>query len=185
MLSPSADADELIEAPFDFEGYHYAWAYTTMEEHPYTLTKTMTETMSVETAKNDLSLILAELAPTLPFDDGEFSGELALDHMTIHTEAAGYETRRSTVSETKVIGSLPSNDMLYIPATTLKNGKTLNLASVDWQVSATALVGEELVPSQYQAVATYTGFSSYQTATGYVTTAEYKGAVTAEGVEDI
>ncbi len=185
VLSPSADADELIEAPFDFEGYHYSWAYTTMKERPYTLTKTLTETVTVETAKNDLSLILAELAPTLPFDDGEFSGELALDHTTIQTEAAGYETRRSTVSETKVISSLPSNDMSYIPATTLKNGKTLNLASVDWQVSATALVGEELVPSQYQAVATYTGSGSYQAATGYVTTAEYKGTVTAEGIEDI
>ena len=185
VLAPSVDADELIEAPFDYEGYHYAWAYTTKEEHPYTLTKTMTDTVTVETAKNDLSLILAELTPTLPYDDGEYSGELALDHTTLQTEAAGYETRRSTVSETKVIDSLPSNDMSYVPSTTLKNGKTLNLASVDWQVSATALVGEELVPSQYQAVATYTGSSSYQTATGYVTTAEYKGTVTAEGIEDI
>ena len=84
-----------------------------------------------------------------------------------------------------MIPNLASNDMSYVPATTVKNGKTLNLANVDWQVTGTALVGEELIPSQYQAVATYTGSSSYQAATGYVTTAEYKGEVTAAGIENI
>lgn len=139
----------------------------------------------METARNDLTEILELLAPTIEYDDGEYRGELSLDHTSLRTEAAGYETRRSSVSETKVIPNLASNDMSYIPATTVKNGKTLNLAGVDWQVTGTALVGEDLVPSQYQAVATYTGSSSYQAATGYVTTAEYKGEVTAEGIENV
>ena len=66
-----------------------------------------------------------------------------------------------------------------------KNGKTLTLANVEWQVTGTALVGEALVPAQYQAVATYSASSSYQAATGYVTTAEYHGTVTSEGVDSI
>ena len=182
---PSADPDTLREAAFDYDGYHYTWAYTTKEEHPFLLTKSASETVTVETAKNELTAILEQLAPIIEYDDGEYRGELSLDHTTLHTEASGYETRRSSVSETKVIPNLASNDMSYVPATTVKNGKTLNLAGVDWQVTGTALVGEELVPSQYQAVATYTGSSSYQAATGYVTTAEYKGEVTAAGIENI
>ena len=170
LLPATEDLDALREEPFDYEGYHYAWAYTTKTEHPFNMSKTATETVTVETAKNDLTQILDQLAPTIAYDDGEYSGELALDHTTLHTEAAGYETRRSTITETKTIGQLSSNDMSYIPATA---------------VTGTALVGEELVPSQYQAVATYTGSSSYQAATGYVTTAEYKGEVTAEGIENI
>ena len=75
--------------------------------------------------------------------------------------------------------------MSYVPATTVKNGKTLTLANVEWQVTGTALVGEALVPAQYQAVATYSASSSYQAATGYVTTAEYHGTVTSEGVDSI
>jgi len=185
VLPPSADPDALREGSFDYEGYHYTWAYTTKEDNPYLLTRSATETVTVETSKNDLTVILEQLAPTISYDDGEYRGELSLDHTTLRTEAAGYETRRSSVSETKVIPNLASNDMSYVPATTLKNGKTLSLANVDWQVTGTALVGEELVPSQYQAVATYTGSSSYQAATGYVTTAEYKGEVTAEGIENI
>lgn len=185
VLPPNGDADALREAPFIYEGYRYTWAYTTKEEHPFTLVKTVTETVEVETAKDDLTQILAQLAPSLPYDDGEYAGELTLDHTTLKTVAAGYETRYSSITETKTIPGLASNDMSYVPGTTVKNGKTLKLANVEWQVTATGLVGEELLPCEYQAVATYTGSSSYQAATGYVTTAEYKGEVTASGIENV
>lgn len=104
---------------------------------------------------------------------------------TLSTEASGYTTKYSKTTETKVIGNLDRNDMSYVPPTTVKNGKTLTLANVEWQVTGTALVGEALVPAQYQAVATYSASSSYQAATGYVTTAEYHGTVTLEGVDSI
>lgn len=82
------------------------------------------------------------------------------------TEDPRYTTKYSKTTETKVIGNLDRNDMSYVPATTVKNGKTLSLANVDWQVTGTALVGESLVPSQFQAVATYSATSSYKAATG-------------------
>ena len=47
--------------------------------------------------------------------------------------------------------------MSYVPATTVKNGVTLKLADVEWQVTGTDLVGEVLTPSSFQAIATYTG----------------------------
>lgn len=184
-LSPEVDPEALQEADFDYDGYHYAWSYTTKEEHPYLDTKAAVETVTVETAKNDLGLILEQLAPTIAYDDGEYTGELALDHTTLATVAAGYTTKYSTVTETKVIGNLDRNDMSYVPATTVKNGKTLSLANVEWQVTGTALVGEALVPSLYQAVATYSASSSYNAATGYVTTAEYHGEVSSAGVESV
>ena len=185
LLPATGDPDALREEPFDYEGYHYAWAYTTKTEHPFNMSKTATQTVTVETAKNDLTQILDQLAPTIAYDDGEYSGELSLDHTTLKTEASGYDTRRSTTTETKVIPNLASNDMSYVPATTTKNGKTLKLADVDWQVTGTAVVGEDLIPAEYQAVATYSASSSYQVATGYVTTAEYKGQVEASGIKDI
>ena len=184
-LSPEVDPDELKEEDFSYDGYLYTWAYTTKVEHPYLESKTVTETITVNTAKNDLAQILAELSPSMPYEKGGFSGELALDHTTLSTEASGYTTKYSKTTETKVIGNLDRNDMSYVPPTTVKNGKTLSLANVEWQVTGTALVGESLVPAQYQAVATYSASGSYQAATGYVTTAEYRGTVTAEGVGSI
>lgn len=185
VLSPEADPDTLKEPSFDYDGFHYTWAYTTKEEQPYLETKSVTETVTVETSSKDLSAILAELAPSIAYDKDGYTGELALDHTTLVTEAAGYTTKYSTVTDTKVIGNLDRNDMSYVPATTTKNGKTLSLVDVEWQVTGTDLVGEALVPSRYQAVATYSASSSYSAATGYVTTAEYSGEVTAEGIESI
>ena len=184
-LVPDIDPETLKEPSFEYDGFTYTWAYTTKEEHPFLETKDVVEIITVETAKNDLAQILAELTPSIEYDDGSFSGELTLDHTTLTTEAAGYTTKYSKTTETKVIAHLDRNDMSYVPATTVKNGKTLSLANVDWQVTGTTLVGESLVPSQFQAVATYSASNSYKAATGYVTTAEYHGEVTSEGIKNI
>lgn len=101
VLSPEIDPDTLKEPSFDYDGYHYTWAYTTKEEQPYLDTKAVTQTITVETAKNDLAQILAELAPSIPYDQDGFTGELALDHTTLVTEAAGYKPSNLGVTITK------------------------------------------------------------------------------------
>jgi len=184
-LPPGTDPETLKEPSFDYDGFTYTWAYTTKEEHTFLETKDVTEKVTVETATKNLDQILQQLASTIPYDDGEFSGELALDHTTLSTEAAGYATKSGKVTATKTIGPVGRNDMSYVPATTVKDGRTLNLVNVEWQVIGTDLVGDALAPSSYQAVATYSASTSSQVATGYVTTAEYKGAVTASGVKSI
>ncbi len=184
-LPPGTDPESLKEPSFDYDGFTYTWAYTTKEEHTFLETKAVTESVTVETEKKNLDAVLEKLAPTISYDEDGFSGELALDHTTISTEAAGYETRSGKVTATKTIGPLDRNDMSYVPATTVKDGRTLTLSNVEWQVIGTDQVGDMLSPSSYQAVATYSASTSYQVATGYVSTAEYKGTVTSSGVESI
>ena len=138
-LPPGTDPETLKEPSFEYDGFTYTWAYTTKVEHTFLETKAVTETVTVETGKKDLNAVLEQLAPSIPYDDGEFSGELALDHTTITTEAAGYASKSGKVTATKTIGPLDRNDMSYIPATTVKDGKTLTLANVEWQVIGTDL----------------------------------------------
>ena len=184
-VSPEVDAQTLIEEPFQLEGFLYTYADIVKEENLVSERQIHTETVTVETAKKNLDVILKELAPTMEYGDGTWAGILALDHTSINTQAAGYTTGSSTVTATKTIGPLDRNDMSYVPATTVKNGVTLNLSSVEWQVIGTDLTGDVLAPCSYQAVATYTGKSYYSAATGYVTTANYVGEVTHEGVESV
>lgn len=184
-IPPDQDPATLIEEPFELEGFLYTFANIIKTENPVEEAKVHTEVITVETAKKDLSVVLENLEPTLEYDDGVFKGTLALDHTSIVTEAAGYTTKSYTVTETKTIGQLDRNDMSYVPATTVKDGRTLTLANVEWQVTGTDLVGEALMPSSYQAIATYTAKASYNAATGYITTAEYVGEVTHEGIESI
>lgn len=184
-LSPETDPQKLIEEPFVLEGYRYVFADITKTENLVEDTAARRETVTVETEKKDLSTILEQLAPTLAYDDGTYRGTLALDHTSLQTEAAGYTSGRRTLTATKTIGPLDRNDMSYIPATTIQNGRTLTLSNVEWQVTGTDLVGEALVPSSYQAVATYSGNTSYSVATGYITTAEYVGDVSRSEVKSI
>lgn len=167
-IPANQDPQSLIEEPFELGGYLYTFADIVKEENMVDESKSHTETITLETDTDDLAKILDQLKPTIEYDDGVFCGTLALDHTSIHTEASGYATKSYTVSETKTIGQLDRNDMSYVPPTTVKNGRTLSLANVEWQVTGTDLVGETLMPSSYQAVATYSAKASYQAATGYV-----------------
>lgn len=184
-LPPGADPQQLIEEPFDQEGWHYTFADIVKEENQVSDRKYHTETVTLETDSKDLGKILEQLETSLDYDDGTYSGVLTLDHTTIRTEAAGYTSQARNVTATKTIGPLDRNDMSYVPATTVKNGVTLNLSNVDWQVIGTDLVGEVLAPASYQAVATYSGKSYHKVATGYVTSADYVGEVTRSDVESV
>lgn len=184
-LPPGADPQQLIEEPFEQEGYCYTFANIVKEENQVSDRKYHTETVTLETDTKDLGKILEQLSTTLDYDDGIYSGVLTLDHTAIRTEAAGYISQAKNVTATKTIGPLDRNDMSYVPATTVKDGVTLNLSNVDWQVIGTDLVGDTLSPASYQAVATYSGKSYHRVATGYVTSADYVGEVTRSDVESI
>jgi len=184
-LPPGADPQTLIEEPFEQEGWRYTFADIVKEENQVSDRKYHTETVTLETDTKDLGKILELLAATLDYDDGTYSGVLNLDHTAIHTEAAGYISQAKNVTATKTIGPLDRNDMSYVPATTVKDGVTLNLSNVDWQIIGTDLVGDALAPASYQAVATYSGKSYHKVATGYITSADYVGEITRSDVESV
>ena len=184
-LLPDQQPEDLIEQDFEYDGYLYAYSGMTKQEQTFNEEKLHTETITVNTGSKDLKDILAELKPTIEFDDGTSQGILALDHETIKTAAAGYKTSSYTVTATKNFTGLASNDSSLIDPTAVKNGRTLSLSNITWSVESTALVGDTLVPATYSAVATYSGTASSTVATGYITTAEYTGKVTASGISSI
>lgn len=184
-LLPDQQPEDLIEQDFEYDGYLYAYSGMTKQEQTFNEEKLHTETITVNTGSKDLKDILAELKPTIEFDDGTSQGILALDHETIKTEAAGYKTSSYTVTATKNFTGLASNDSSLIDPTAMKNGRTLSLSNITWSVESTALVGDALVPATYSAVATYSGTASSTVAIGYITTAEYTGKVTASGISSI
>lgn len=184
-LLPDQDPSSLPEKDFEYDGFLYSHSSTVKEEQTYSEQNLHTETVTITTASKNLEDILAELKPTIEYDDGKASGTLALDHSTIKTEAAGYKNSSYTVTATKNYTGLDRNDTSYIDKTVVKNGRTLSLSNVTWSVESTALVGDELVPATYAAVATYSGTAYSSVATGYITTADYTGTISASGVSSI
>ena len=184
-LLPDQNPDELIEEDFEYGGYLYSYADIVKEELTYSTQSQHQEVVTVETESKDLADILAMLEPTIEFDDGTSQGTLTLDHNSLKTEVAGYKSGSYTVTATKNYTGLDRNDSSYIDKTVDKDGRTLSLSNVVWSIESTTLVGDELIPSSYSAVATYTGTAYYNKATGYITTANYDGTVTASGISGI
>lgn len=184
-LLPEQNPEDLVEEDFEYDGYHYAYSSTTKEEQTYSEENLHTETVTVTTSSKNMEEILAELKPTIDYDDGVASGTLALDHSTIQTEVAGYKDSSYVVTATKNYTGLGRNDTSYIDKTVVKDGRTLSLSNVTWSVESTALVGDELVPATYAAVAAYSGTAYSKTATGYITTADYVGTVRTSGISSI
>lgn len=184
-VEPTVDPETLLEDDFDYEGYTYTFSSITKEEHSFQDEKLHTEPVSVETSSKDLNDVLAVLEPTMEYNDGEYSGTLYLDHTSIETTATGYASHSYTIQEVKEIDNLDSNDMAYVPDTVTKDGTTLPLTGVDWQVQGTSLVDDVLIPTSYKAVATYSGTGYYTAATGYVTTAEYTGTIACNEIQDV
>ena len=184
-LPPEADPQQLIEDPFELNGFRYTFAdivkaENRVEDHKYHM-----EQVTVETETNSLPEIQKQFAPTLEYNDGLYSGTLALDSSAILTEPSGYTNKSRTITETKTIGPVDRNDMSYVPDTTVKDGVTLRLADVDWQIIGTDVAGSSLAPTTYQAVATYTGTGYRKVPTGYTSTAEYFGEISYSRVESI
>lgn len=184
-LLPDQDPADLIEADFEYDGYIYSYSDIVKEEQTFSEQSQHTEIVTVTTDSKNLEDILAVLEATIEYDDGTASGILTLDHNSLHTEAAGYENSSYTVTATKNYTGLDRNDSSYIDKTITKDGRTLSLSNVEWTVESTTLVGDELLPASYAAVATYTGTAYTSRATGYITTAEYNGIVTASGISSI
>jgi len=184
-VSPDTDPESLIEQDFSYEGFDYSYSAMTKMDNYYENEKDHTEVITAETEKKDLSVVLEVLEPFIEFDDGIYTGTLYLDHTTIETRAAGFVSKSYTVSETREFANLDSNDMSYVPQAITKDGKSLKLVGVDWQVQGTSLVDDILVPSSYKAVAQYSANASYSAATGYVTTAEYTGKISCNQLESV
>jgi hypothetical protein len=184
-LAPEDSPDALIEPPFTRSGCSYEFMSITKAEKQFDDKQHHTETVTLYTATDKLADILSNLAPAMEYTQDGYSGTLALDHTTIKTEASGYSSHSYTVTDTKVIEGLDSNDVSYVPKTTVKSGLTLSLAGVDWSTSGASEADGALVPTRFTATASYTGKGYGKTADGYVTTAEYSGELEKRGVEAV
>lgn len=184
-LLPDQDPSNLIESDFEYDGFLYSYSSIVKEEQSFNEESNHTETVTITTKTKKLEDILKELDPTMEYDDGTAKGTLALDHSTIKTEAAGYKSSSYDVTATKNYTGLDRNDSSYIDKTIVKDGRTLSLSNISWSVESTALIGDELVPATYAAVATYSATAHSSVPTGYISTADYTGTITASGISSI
>jgi len=177
-LSPLDNPADIPRADFERNGWTYSLTDILKRETANAETRDHKEIVTLNTDTKELEKILTLLAPTLEYKtDDEFVGLLSLNVASIKVETAGTKTTSYEMKVTREYPHLSTNDTSLVPKTVTDNGKTYNLAGVDWKAGNYITVDYERVPEYYTAVAAYTATGSSTKVTGYVTTAEYVGTL--------
>lgn len=167
MLKAGDDPTAIPVGDFKREDYLFSLMDMLREDQTETDTKEHTEMITLSSDTKDMTKILERLENTkeITTQDG-YSGLVALDTKSITVEASGYSSKSSTVSASRTYPGLSDADVSLLPKSVEDNGRTLELAGVDWQTGA---------DGHYTAVASYTGTVKSSYATGYTVTAQYTG----------
>lgn len=171
----------LAEVPQGFEqdGYRFTRHDLLKQEIPATVdSKEVSKTEVMPCEKEDAAMLLQVAEAEIKYDENGYTGTLKPDVDSIRFEEGDRSSYSYTLTETREYPGLPANDASYIDKTITKNGATLQLDGIEWEVTGSSPTDTGLVPTQYKGIATYTGratgskVSSY---TGYLT---YSGEVT-------
>ncbi len=182
-LSPEESPKQIIQKYFDRDEYRFSLRDIHKEAVTNTVSKMVSEAILIENQEKSLEENLKLLDGSKEYDQDGFTGILTLVPSSVKTEAAGYETRSYTVSDTKTYLDLPYNDPGLLPTSVTKNGLTLVISDVTWKGEGGTGANGSLIPTSYTATVNYSGTGSSRYATGYVTTAEYSGVVSKTEVQ--
>ena len=177
-LGPEEDPAGISRSDFEQEGFYYTLSDLLKQEAPEREERFHTETVTLNSKNKDMESVLALLPAQKEFttEDG-LTGTLSLKLDTVQVNVAGYGSSTRAVSATRSYPNLAGQDTSYIPKTITDNGRTLELASIDWQTDNTADEDGYAIADRYTAIATYTGSATSSYVKGYVVTADYSGTV--------
>ena len=133
-----------------------------MTEEPVETTesRTVSQTVTVESQNAETEENLALLAGSIPYEADGYAGTLTLLPASVRTEAKGYATRSYTVSDTRTYPDRAYTDPSLIPQTVQKDGLTLTLSGVTWKGTGGTGANGSLIPTSYTATASYSGTGS-------------------------
>lgn len=176
-VSNDIDVEQLVQN-FSQDGFNFSRYDILVEELPgKTETKIASKTLTFEAPSAKKEDLLPIIGHVYDYSEGGFAGQLQIDTNSISIAEDGHSSYKYTVNDTREYVGLDRNDAAYIPQTVQKNGITLELQSVDWQVVGSTPVDGGYVPNRYNAVASYAGKATGSKVTGYTATVLYTGEV--------
>lgn len=137
-------------------------------------------TKKITSKTKNLDSIINQLETTISYDENGYVGEYILntDNIQIKTNYNGF--REDLIEETINYNGLSRNDLDFLPKQTIKDGITLDLLNIEWEVETTKKIGEYEVADVYTAKCYYAGKQRIDYPNTYSVTAEYTGTATKE-----
>lgn len=171
---------ENIEKEIEVYGDKYVFdSYTAQNE-------TTIDTIDINTTKKiisktkNLDRIINKLGEKISYNQDGYVGEYILntDNIQIKTNYNGY--REDLIEETINYNGLSRNDLDFLPKQTVKDGITLDLINIEWEVETTKKLGEYEVANFYTAKCYYAGKQRVDYPDTYSITAKYSGSASKE-----
>lgn len=179
-LPEGVDPEQLVEDDFEIDGFLYSRSEILRQELPgETESKLAYTTVSFRTDSDKSGEVMGKLTPVMDYEEDGYVGQLELDYASVSTSVEGTKSYSYAIQESKEYTNLDRNDLSYIPKSiTGKNGQTLQLSDVNWTPLGGSMRGDSILPPAYTATAIYCGTATGSSATGYLSSAVYKGIVT-------
>ena len=169
-----------LDKEIELFGEKYTFDSYTSEGGTTTDTIDISTTKKITSETNNLNSIINQLGKTIHYEKDGYIGEYKLntENIQIKTNYNGF--REDLIEETINYTGLERNDLDFIPKQTEKDGLTLDLLKVEWEVETTKMIGEYEVAYLYTAKCCYVGKQRVNYPNTYSVTAEYTGTATKE-----
>ncbi len=171
---------ENLEKNIEVFGDKYTFDSYTIEGGSTIDTIDITTTKKITSKTNNLESIINQLGTTISYEQDGYVGEYILNTQNIQIKTNYNGFREDLIEETINYSSLSRNDLDFIPKQTVKDGLTLDLLNVEWEVETTKMIGEYEVADLYTAKCYYAGKQRIDYPNTYSITAEYTGTATKE-----
>jgi len=181
-LTVNVDSDFLVSGEKNFEKGKYNYSFIDYIQNEKVInTKEYDKTISFETTTKDLAKILPLISSTLEVNtqDG-YSGDIPLVMDSIKVEPLEYYYKKNSITVNRDYFGLNSADTSSIPKSITDNGRTLNLANIEWKSSNVIEMNGQEVTNRYSAVASYETTVTNKYVKTYLVSATYSGTVEKE-----
>lgn len=169
---------ENMEKNIKVFGDKYTFDSYTIEGGSTTDTIDITTTKKITSKTNNIESIINQLGSTISYNQDGYVGEYLLNTQNIQIKTNYNGFREDLIEETINYTNLSRNDLDFIPKQTVKDGLTLDLLNIEWEVETTKMIGEYEVADLYTAKCYYAGKQRIDYPNTYSITAEYTGTAT-------
>ncbi len=181
-----ATSNDFVKEPFIDNGIKYVFSDIVETENIYVEEKEASVPKEQIFTTGNKDEIIANLEKEIPYEDEYgYVGNIKLDTESVIVNANETSTKTWNKTETKTYSDFMFKDNSVIPSTmTNSSGTKFKLQGVTWEVTQQELNGVgELVPTKYNAVATYSATVSSTTVDNYKAEFIYKGTVAKNLIE--
>lgn len=167
-----------LEKELEVDGIKYKFTDYTSEGGNTTDTIQINTSKTITSKTNNMQSIIEQLGEVINYSEDGYIGEYFLDTHNINIKTNYNGFREDLIEKTINYTNLERNDLDFIPKQTIKNGFTLDLLNVEWEVENTQMIGNYEVANTYTAKCYYAGKQRINYPNTYTITANYSGTAT-------